>query len=95
MNYSAEITPKAQSDFDAAYDWLVERTPQHAPEWYNGFLDAMLSLESNPARCPVDNPKLGTRYLLFGNKRHAYRMIFTIRESTVYILHIRHAARRD
>ncbi len=95
MSYTVETTAGALDEIEAAYQWLAERTPQHAPEWYNAALEAMVSLETNPTRCPIDDPQKGTRKVLFGDKRNAYRMIFSIRGSTVYILHIRHSARQE
>ena len=95
MTYEVEISPAATAEIDAAYAWLLERTPQHAPEWYNRALDAMLSLADNPARCPFDDRAADTHKLLFGDKRHAYRIIFRIRGNTVHVLHVRHGARGD
>jgi plasmid stabilization system protein ParE len=93
MTFEVEITQAAIAEYDAAYDWLVERTPQHAPIWYNAVRDAILSLSENPARCPKSDPHGDMRYLLFGDKRHAYKIHFKIRGGTVYVYSICHAAR--
>ena len=68
---------------------------QHAPVWYNGAIAAMESLAENPARCPVISgpDEEEVRQLLYGDKRHAYRILFTIRGTRVYIVHLFHAAR--
>ncbi|HUO09866.1 MAG TPA: type II toxin-antitoxin system RelE/ParE family toxin [Phycisphaerae bacterium] len=97
MKYEVIIMPAAQGELEEAYRWLAAETPQHAPLWYNGVLDAMYSLEELPARCPVA-PESGDsgeeiRQLVYGNKRHAYRILFSIRNDTVLIVHIRNAAR--
>lgn len=94
MTYSVEMTPEAIDEIETAYQWMAQRT-EIAPAWYNEALDAMILLEKNPERWPIDDPDRNTRKLLFGNKRHAYKIIFTIRGSTVYILHMRHSARHD
>jgi hypothetical protein len=76
---------------------LVEQTPQHGPLWHNGLVDAILSLEANPARCPIvpdSETSEHIRQLLHGDKQHAYRILFTIREDRVIVLHILHGARR-
>jgi len=97
MNFTVIISPRALQDLDRAYHWLLERTPQHAPEWYNRAIDAINSLESNPGRCPIapESPRRGEiiHQLLFGDKRHARRIVFTIREQTVFVLHLTHGAR--
>jgi plasmid stabilization system protein ParE len=68
-----------------------------ALNWYNGLLDAALTLENLPNRCPptAENPRL--RHLLYGRKPHVYRVIYRVREDQeqVNVLHIRHGARRD
>jgi len=97
MKYTVYITDPAQEELDAAYIWLVAQTPQHGPLWHNGLLDAIISLESNPARCPIapgsEAGPVGTRQLLYGSKQHAYRILFMIREDRVIVLHIIHGAR--
>lgn len=97
MTYTVIISPTAERELEQAYEWLVALTPQHGPLWYNDLLDAILSLDSNPTRCPVarESKNLGAeiRQLLVGDKRHAYRILFAIRDDTVFIAHIRHAAR--
>ncbi len=97
MRYAVNIMPAAEVELEEAYDWLAARTEQYGPQWYNGLLDAILSLEFNPAHCPLspeskDAPE-PIRQLLYGKRQHAYRILFTIREETVSVLHIRHGAR--
>ena len=99
MTYTVVVMPAAQDEMDEAYAWLLSQTLQHAPLWYNGLLDSLYSLENNPARCPLapeskDAPD-EIRQLLYGDRRHAYRILFCISGERVLILHIRHAARRS
>ncbi len=98
MKYTVFITDPAQDELDAAFTWLVAQTRQHAPLWHNGLLNALVSLESNPARCPVapgsESAPAPIRQLLYGNNPHLYRILFTIRNDTVIVLHIIHAARQ-
>jgi hypothetical protein len=42
------VSEPAQGDIVAAYEWLVERSPLHAPLWHNGLLDAIIALEKTP-----------------------------------------------
>jgi plasmid stabilization system protein ParE len=97
MNYAVNIMPAAEAELEEAYNWLAARSPQHGPLWYNGLLDAVLSLEFSPARCPLapesQHAPESIRQLLYGTRQHAYRILFTIRGETVTVLHIRHGAR--
>ena len=96
MTYEVVSRP-AQNEMDEAYEWLISETEEHAPRWYNGLIDAIQSLEKVAKRCPLapddTKPHEELRQLLYGNKRHAYRIIVAIRGSKVYVLHVRHAAR--
>jgi plasmid stabilization system protein ParE len=95
--FTVMVSEEARAELEQAYEWLVTQTPQHAPEWNNALIDALISLETNPSRCPVlqTDDETGEEYrqLLFGDKRHAYRIIFVIRGKKVWIGHIVHAAR--
>jgi len=73
MKYKVIVTESAARELDEAYDWLVARTAEHAPAWYNGLLDAILSLQEMPGRCPlclhVEESGRKTRQLVYGDKR--------------------------
>jgi plasmid stabilization system protein ParE len=98
MTHQVVLTARAARDLDEAYRWCAERAPEAAVGWYNGFLDALKSLAGNPERCPVaaESRKLSidVRQLLYGRRR-SYRVLFLVRDQTVVVLHIRHAARRE
>ena len=93
MNYEVLLQPAAERDIEAAYVWLAEQSPQQAAVWYNGLVDALLSLETFPQRCSVA-PESGAfdreiRQFLYAR----YRILFTIRRDEVHVLHVRHSAR--
>jgi hypothetical protein len=57
---------------------------------------------ARPMRCPVaaENDKFPEEIheLLYGKRgkrKHKHRIIFTVREETVYVLYIRHTARDE
>lgn len=67
--------------------------PGYADRWWNGFVGAVLSLETMPRRCPLI-PEL--RY--FGEElRHliyrSHRIIFVVSGSRVTVLRVYHGAR--
>ena len=50
-----EITQTALDDMEEIYDYIADvlLTPENAMGQYNRIADAILTLESNPERCPV------------------------------------------
>lgn len=59
-----------------------------------GLEAAIESLADVPTRCPLaadaGTSGTGVRQLLFGS----YRVLFVIRANSVYVVHVRHAARK-
>jgi hypothetical protein len=60
-------------------------------------MDAVGSLSTFPARC-AEAPESRffdreIRQLLYGRGRNVYRILFTIQDDVVSVLHIRHGAR--
>lgn len=96
MAYDVHITERALSDIDAAVEWIKERSQQKPSSWYDGLLDAILSLDEFPARCQVvvESVDIGReiRQHLYGKRPNVYRIFFEIRGETVYVLRIRHGA---
>jgi plasmid stabilization system protein ParE len=98
MKYQLVIQPSAQSEMEGAYEWIAKSAPLTAVRWYNGLLKSIKSLVDNPERCalaPEDEyfPE-EIRNLLYGKRKNAYRVIFTIRGDTVHVLHFRRGARK-
>jgi plasmid stabilization system protein ParE len=94
MRYRVLIQPPAAEDLDEAYRWIASDSPDHARRWLNGVLRAIRGLASFPRRCPLapENDAFAEeiRQLIYGD----YRVLFTIEDSQVRVLHIRHGARR-
>jgi plasmid stabilization system protein ParE len=70
-----------------------------AKRWFNGLFAALQSLEDLPERCPIAPEAathgLNVRQLLYGRSPMVYRILYAVEGDSVYILHIRHAARRS
>jgi toxin ParE1/3/4 len=94
MAFRIDLTEAAQRDANNILDWLMER---HAGgtgyRWFLGMRDAIYSLRTMPTRCAVAPEStefpFEVRQLLYGRKPHVYRVLFTIENETVIILHIR------
>lgn len=87
----------AQRDIAKAFLWLAEREPDAANRWFNNIYETIGSLEILPERCPMapESRTLKTeiREIFHGRRQHKYRILFTVSESKVHVLHVRHGAR--
>jgi plasmid stabilization system protein ParE len=87
----------AQRDIAEARSWLAEREPDAAERWFNSIYDTIGSLEVFPERCPLapESKTLNTeiREIFHGRRHHKYRILFTVAEGEVHVLHVRHGAR--
>lgn len=97
MTYRVEVTREAQAEALETFVWKGENySVAKAIEWYNGLIDQLSSLEEMPGRCPLapENSEFEDeiRQLLYGARGDQYRILYTIRNREVYILHIRHSA---
>jgi len=87
----------AQQGIAEAYGWLAERDPEAADRWFNSIYDTIGSLELFPERCALaPESKFFNREIretFHGRRQHKYRILFTVTEDEVHILHVRHCAR--
>jgi plasmid stabilization system protein ParE len=99
MTFRVETTAAAEQDADAILDWLLaEHAGETGKRWFAALQDAIASLAEFPVRCPLAPENVvfpfEVRHLLYGRKPHVYRILFTIEDQTVYVLHIRHGRRQ-
>jgi plasmid stabilization system protein ParE len=98
MKYRIEMTAEAVAELHDAYLWIRNDSPNHAVRWRLRILEAMQTLANMPERCEIapesEHFHQEIRQLLFGKKSGVYRILFTIDRDVIYILHIRHSARR-
>lgn len=101
MAYRVELAARAARDLEILYEEKHVAESQAAARWFNGLEEAVHALADYPERCPVAaegrRMKRKIRHLLYGNKPHIYRVIYDIdeRRKTVWILTIRHGARKQ
>jgi plasmid stabilization system protein ParE len=99
MTFRVEITLTAEQEGNEILSWLLS---EHAGEtglrWFEALQDAIASLGEFPNRCPLAPENtvfpFEVRQLLYGKKPHVYRILFTIENQTVFVLHIRHGRRQ-
>ncbi|MEI2577809.1 type II toxin-antitoxin system RelE/ParE family toxin [Scytonema sp. PRP1] len=96
MAFQVEITPIAEAQIEQAYRWYRERNPEFADRWFRGLMNAIATLQEKPLRCTlaVEHEIFAeeVRQLLYGKSKNIYRVLFTIRDTTVYVLYVRHSA---
>lgn len=99
MRYTVIILPTAKAEIKEAYQWIFDETPAQAAKWLSGISDAINSLSTFPERCalaPESNAfDVEVRQLLYGKKHSIYRVLFTIKDDTVFILRVRHSSRQS
>jgi len=87
----------AQQDIAECRLWIAERNVEAADRWFYGLLDTIATLEILPGRCPLapESKFLNheIRELLYGRRQNKYRILFTITESEVHVVHVRHGSR--
>ena len=100
MKYDVVLTTKAKRQLDEACAWYAARNADVADAWYDGFVEALISLESNPQRHGLarenDAFSVELRQLNYGSgRRKTHRAVFVIRPNKVVVHAIRHLAQQD
>jgi plasmid stabilization system protein ParE len=96
MTFQVEITRLAEAQIEQAYGWYREQNSNFADRWFRGLMNKIATLQEQPHRCPlaVEHEIFveEVRQLLVGKSKNIYRVLFTIRGTTVYVLYVRHSA---
>jgi len=96
MTFQVEITPIAEAQIEQAYRWYRERNPEFADHWFRGLMNTIATLQEKPQRCvlAVEHEIFpeALRQLLYGKAKNVYRILFTTRDDTVYVLYVRDSA---
>jgi plasmid stabilization system protein ParE len=95
LRYTVVVQPSAEAEIEAAYVYLAQAaSPDVAIRWFNELDAAIDTLVTMPRRCPLAPEDAyfadEIRQLLVA----PYRVLFTIRQKRVHVLHVRHRARR-
>ena len=95
--WSVIVELPAQQDIAEAHLWLAERDPDAADRWFDSIYDTIGSLELFPERCPLALESkflhVEIREVFHGRRQYRYRILFTVSEREVHVLHVRHGAR--
>ena len=92
MSFKVVVENEAEEDLKDAARWIAQYSLDKATLWYFDATEAIKSLKTLPARCPLapESKKFGAeiRHLIFGK----HRILFIIEDETVYVLRVRHQA---
>lgn len=96
MTFQVELTSVAEIQIEQSYQWYRDHNPKFADLWFRGLMNTIATLQEKPQRCTlaVEHEIFPeeVRQLLFGKSKNIYRVLFTIRDTTVYVLYVRHSA---
>ncbi|MCI0331627.1 MAG: type II toxin-antitoxin system RelE/ParE family toxin [Planctomycetes bacterium] len=100
MTYKLVITRRAARDRDRAFDWFsANYSNAYANRWYQGVSQAIESITQNPLLSHKAQESESLPFelyeVLYGKRRNKHRILFTVENDTVLVLHIRHSAQRD
>ena len=94
--YDLIITPFAGENIIEAFKWYQHENPVYATKWKRGLEEKILSLEIFPESHSLAPENFEfeeeIRQLLYG-KANPWRILFTIIDTKVYVLHVRHGQR--
>jgi plasmid stabilization system protein ParE len=99
MTFRIEITAAAEGELDSILAWLIsQQAGDSGLKWFQALEGAITTLAEFPERCSLAPENrlfpFEVRQLLYGNKPHLYRILFTVQGDTVYVLHVRHGRRQ-
>ena len=94
MKFTVIALRAAERDFNGMLEYLAIRSKAGAEAWARAFDKALARLEESANSCPLaaENAYVDfeVREILFKTRRGLiYRVLFTIRENKVFILHVR------
>lgn len=92
--FHVTIEEEARQNIRAHFSNLQQENPgsDYPWQWFHGISEAILDLSHSAERCGTAYEdkffQEGIRQRLF----HSYKILFTIRDGVVHVLHIRHQA---
>jgi plasmid stabilization system protein ParE len=96
MAYAVSLAARAERDLSEIYEHIHAAEFAAARRWFESLKREIFALQDHPNRCAVTPESKKIRHLLYGHKPRIYRVIYLVVEDQkrVYVLHIRHGARR-
>jgi plasmid stabilization system protein ParE len=95
MSRSLRVVARGRGDIDHIFEWLEQRSPSGAVNWYRALVEAVARVAESPetySNAAEASPRWNRdiRQALFKTRRgRRYRIIFELTDSEVVILRIR------
>ncbi len=93
MRYNVELPEQAEADVREIYRYIREHGAANPDRWKAGLADKFASLEELPESCGLAPENEHTHATIRQRLYGPFRVLFVIRENTVYVLTVRHGAR--
>ncbi|MDB5296744.1 MAG: plasmid stabilization system protein [Phycisphaerales bacterium] len=96
MSYAVRMTPTAEAQLAAAYQYLHDRAPKSARQWLRDVYQAIDALEAMPLKFGVAPEAKYLGEPLRHRIVRSHRIIYRVDESerVVQILYVRHGAQK-
>ena len=99
MTYRVILTENAKANLREYYERAAEHAPEAAAAWFNRFHESLQTLAVQPERCAFapENSLFEEeiRQFQFGKRIGTFRVLFSIVDKEVRVLHIRRAEMGD
>jgi len=94
--FQVNITETARIEAEKYAQFILDNSNDSiaSNQWWDGLLDAILSLETLPARCPFIPEDAGLEFQVRQLLYHSHRVLFRVQPGIVHILRVYHASRR-
>lgn len=94
MQYAVELSARAEADVREIYSYIVAHGPANPDDWKAGLEAKLSSLETMPEACGFAPENEHTSFTVRQLIYRPFRVLFEVRNETVYVLTVRHGARR-
>ena len=93
MSFHVLVRPDVDRDIIEAEAWYNKQQPGLGAEFNRGVRENIRKLAADALIYPLRNRKLGVRWMIAG--RFPYRIVYQVKQNTVIVLAVIHAARHD
>lgn len=88
------MSDRASSDIRSIKAYIAEHGPANPDRWIDGLEGVLELLEVFPQRCGLAPESRHTHVEVRQTFYAGFRILFTIKQDVVIVLHVRHGARR-
>jgi plasmid stabilization system protein ParE len=93
MKYAVEIAESAKCELEAAYRFIQQDSKVRAEHWRQCLLKTIRKLETFPRAYPLAIENASVEPEIRETIHGSYRILFTIMNERVIVIHCRHSAR--